>query len=162
MHYTEIVNKSAYNRGRAKDAHSHGILELSMLFRTIGNDKDGDDDRTDDVMAENEKFRIVADVIPFGISLVSKAGMHTYINPQFTEMFGYTLEDVPYRETSFEKAYPELSYRRNAQSRRFKNSSFRKLEPKKTLILNITCRDGSVKDVRIFPVRFKTGVTLTL
>lgn len=121
-----------------------------MLLWTIGNYRNGDNDRTDDVMAKSEKFRIFADVIPFRISLVSEADLHTYINPKFIEMFGCTLEDMPDRETSFEKAYPELSYRRNAKSRWFKNSSFRKPEPKKTLILNITCKDGSVKAVRIF------------
>lgn len=162
MHYTEIVGKSADNKEWAGEVRSHSPLELSALFQTTGNGRSDDIDAADNVPAESERFRMITDGVPFGVVLVNKDGLHTYANPKFSEMFGYALEDVPDRETWFEKAYPEVSYRHHVQSRWFRNFPFMKPEPGTELILNITCKDGSAKAVHIFPVQFNTGETLIL
>ena len=46
---------------------------------------------------EKEKFRILVEQLPMGVSIIkkSKEGHYEYINPKFIEMFGHTLEDIP-------------------------------------------------------------------
>jgi len=162
MHYTEIMSKSTDNKDKSKKISFTDPTGLSGLFQTINDTGHDADSTTCDFEAEREKFQIFIDSIPFGILLVDKNGFHTYLNPKFSEMFGYTLEDIPDRETWFEKAYPEASYRSYVQSRWLDNIDFIKPEEKKALMLNIACKDGSLKAIHIFPVQLKTGETLLL
>jgi diguanylate cyclase (GGDEF)-like protein/PAS domain S-box-containing protein len=48
---------------------------------------------------------------PVGISWCDAEGKIEYVNRQFTEMFGYTLDDVSDLETWIGKAYPVAGYR---------------------------------------------------
>ena len=49
---------------------------------------------------------------PHGISLVDNGGKYLYVNPYYTEITGYTLEDMPSKKEWFEKAYPDENYRK--------------------------------------------------
>ena len=42
-----------------------------------------------------EIWRIFMANSPIGVSLISRDGKYLYINPKFTEIFGYTMEYVP-------------------------------------------------------------------
>jgi diguanylate cyclase (GGDEF)-like protein/PAS domain S-box-containing protein len=48
---------------------------------------------------------------PVGISWCDAEGKIEFVNRQFTEMFGYTLDDLPDLETWLVKAYPDAGYR---------------------------------------------------
>jgi PAS domain S-box-containing protein len=159
MDYTENMNKSL---DKARKTSLTGSTDLSGLFQTIKDIEYDTGDIRPDILAERERFQMFTDSIPFGVALVNKDGFHTYLNPKFTETFGYELAEVPDRETWFEKAYPEISYRNYVRSRWLNNSEFRKPEEKRTLILNITCKNGSVKAIRLSPVQLKTGETLLI
>ena len=59
-------------------------------------------DITDRKWAESEKrenerlkFRTLVDDAPFGIVMIRKGNTYEYVNPKFTEMFGYELKDIP-------------------------------------------------------------------
>jgi PAS domain S-box-containing protein len=43
---------------------------------------------------EREKFRILVEEAPLGVSLIAKNGHYEYLNPRFIEIFGYTLEST--------------------------------------------------------------------
>lgn len=57
------------------------------------------------------RFRRMAEVTPFPIFIVNGEGRFTYINRRFTELFGYTLDDVPRDEGWLKNAYPALENR---------------------------------------------------
>jgi PAS domain S-box-containing protein/putative nucleotidyltransferase with HDIG domain len=100
--------------------------------------------RAEEALGESEEqFRLLADNAPFGISVMAPDRRFEYFNPRFTEIFGYTTEDIPDKDTWFEKAYPDAAYRKNIRS------------------LWETDRDKKVKigreNPRIFPVRCKNG-----
>jgi PAS domain S-box-containing protein len=162
MHYTEKMSKSIDSKDKSKTTSLTDPTGLSGLFQTINATGYDADSIACDFEAEREKFQIFIDSIPFGIVLVDKNGFHTYLNPKFSEMFGYTLEDIPDRETWFERAYPEASYRSYVRSRWLDNIDFIKPEEKKALVLNIVCKDSSLKTIHLFPVQLKTGETLLL
>jgi PAS domain S-box-containing protein len=61
--------------------------------------------------ASDELFRRLIEAAPFGIVVTSPAGVVEYINSAFTEMLGYTLEDIPDIEAWWQRAYPESAYR---------------------------------------------------
>ena len=47
------------------------------------------------VQNERNRFRTLSDNAPFGIMVIHRKGDFTYLNPKFTELFGYDLQDVP-------------------------------------------------------------------
>jgi PAS domain S-box-containing protein len=57
--------------------------------------------------ASEERFRLLADVSPFGLAVVAADETTEYVNPKFTEIFGYTISDIPNLESWFMKAYPD-------------------------------------------------------
>jgi len=65
-------------------------------------------DDTSAAKAHNSNyFESVAQHIPLGIAVVNEYQELEYLNPKFTEMFGYTLKDLPDIQTWYEKAYPD-------------------------------------------------------
>ena len=86
MHYTENMSKSL---DKTKKTSRRDPTDLSGLFQTIKDTEYDTEDITRDILAERERFQMFTDSIPFGIALVNKNGFHTYLNPKFTEMFGY-------------------------------------------------------------------------
>ncbi|MGA1844912.1 MAG: PAS domain S-box protein [bacterium] len=64
-------------------------------------------------LRENEeRFRTLVEDAPFGLSIMRQDGTFEYLNPRFTEIFGYTREDIPNKRIWFSKAYPDKRYRR--------------------------------------------------
>jgi two-component system cell cycle sensor histidine kinase/response regulator CckA len=63
------------------------------------------------LIESEERFRILSDNSPAGISLARPDGVFEYLNPRFTEIFGYTIEDIPDSETLLKKIFPNPSYR---------------------------------------------------
>ncbi len=109
---------------------------------------------------EKEKFRILTEDSPFGISLIGKKGEYKYINPKFIETFGYTLEDVPNGQAWFNKVYPDPKYRKQivtAWISDFKNPGSGETRPR---TFDVICKDGSKKVIRFCPVGIETGEQL--
>jgi len=89
------------------------VLSLSayITWQTIKNKKR----RTlaeDALRKEKETLSMILERTPHGISLVDNGGKYLYVNPYYTEITGYTLEDMPSKKEWFEKAYPDENYRK--------------------------------------------------
>ncbi len=61
---------------------------------------------------ERETLSMILERTPHGISLVDNDGKYLFVNPYFTKITGYMLEDIPSKEEWFEKAYPDENYRK--------------------------------------------------
>ncbi|MCJ7593194.1 MAG: PAS domain S-box protein, partial [Desulfobacterales bacterium] len=106
---------------------------------------------------ENEKFQLLVEASPFAVSIVDRKGGYTYVNPRFTEMLGYTLEDIPNGRAWFEKAYPDEAMRKKAMAdwiRDLKSFKPGKFRPR---TYSITCKDGSQKIVTVRSVTLEMG-----
>ena len=60
---------------------------------------------------EKEKFQMLLEFAPFGVMLVDGDGTFRYLNPTFTEMFGYQAAEIRSGREWFMLAFPDRTYR---------------------------------------------------
>ncbi len=106
---------------------------------------------TEDALRESEKrFRTLAEKAPIGISLMNSDLTFEYLNPSFTEMLGYTMDDLSGKREWFGKAYPDPAYRAELVSCWEKDLLG---NPKVGMVIDRTvtvcCKDGKSKIIRI-------------
>jgi len=88
---------------------SDNIVGFQSICRDITERK-----RTEEQLHTSEtRFRLLAEAAPFGLSVMAQDKSFDYFNPKFTEIFGYTKEDIPDKDSWFLKAYPDEGYRNN-------------------------------------------------
>ena len=114
--YVEDVRAEIASITRRMILISFGILAIIFLlslytiwqtFKTERHRKEAENE----LLKSEKMFRTLGQDAPFGISMLGSDHRFEYLNPKFTEIFGYTKEDLPDKETWFEKAYPDESYR---------------------------------------------------
>ncbi|TLS75956.1 diguanylate cyclase [Mariprofundus erugo] len=88
---------------------------------------------------------------PIGIGWSDANGTVEYVNRRFTELFGYTLGDLPDLSVWYQSAYPDPDYREKVvvpwQQAVALAHQEGTVPPE--LEVNVTCRDGSVRRVVI-------------
>jgi len=125
-----------------------GLLLFYNIRQTLAVEKERDE--AEEALRESEsRFRKLAETAPFGLTISDTEGEFEYINPRFTEIFGYTLKDVPDKKTWFEKAYPDLDYRKKVMQTWTRDSNDLQLKGGVSeRIFQVTCKDGSHKTIR--------------
>lgn len=102
-------------------------------------------------LLENQQgLRNLVDESPIPIAINTKDGTIEYLNREFTETFGYNIEDIPNVDRWFERAYPDENYREKTKNLWLTDIKKRLANEEKTSFeANITCKDGSVKFIQI-------------
>ncbi|MCE5262323.1 MAG: PAS domain S-box protein [Deltaproteobacteria bacterium] len=114
--------------------------------------------------AELERERSILSTIlkndPGGVVLIDHRGVFQYVNPEFTNITGYTLRDISTIDQWYQAAYPDPDYRqkvvqawkdgRTVQDRRW-DAEF-----------TITCKDGRTKDIEFRTAFIKDGEVTVL
>ncbi|WP_297325854.1 PAS domain S-box protein [Nitrosomonas sp.] len=101
-------------------------------------------------LRKNEaKFYAIIDSSPVPTAVNDEHQNITYLNKAFTQLFGYTVTDIPALADWWPKAYPDSEYRQwvtTAWARNLKKATREKtdFEP---LDLVIRCKDGSQRNV---------------
>ena len=105
-----------------------------------------------------EKFWIMANKAPWGLSVMNPDMSFEFINPEFTRIFGYTSEDVPDKHTWFSKAYPDPAYRHMVHSF-WKNdlAEIRRNGKQITRTFTVRCKNGENRIVRMKNLALKEG-----
>ncbi|MDD2358618.1 MAG: PocR ligand-binding domain-containing protein, partial [Thiovulaceae bacterium] len=88
---------------------------------------------------------------PIAIGWSNLNGKIEYINHQFTELFGYTLEDIPDIDTYYSKVYPDEDYRKNVILPWYNAviSAYENGTTPPEIEGNLTCKDGSQRHIVI-------------
>ncbi len=94
--------------------------------------------------------------VPDGLILVNSEARCQYLNPAFTRITGYTLEDIPSLEAWFERAHPNPVYRRDMQAMGEKLLR----GDQNTLVASVVCRSGKVRDIELRQAPIGRGCTL--
>ncbi|MCX7913908.1 MAG: MEDS domain-containing protein [Thermodesulfovibrionales bacterium] len=115
---------------------------------------------SEELRNEKERLQALLDQAPFGIAVIDQDGSFKYINPKFTEIFGYLLSDIPDGKTWFRKAYPDTAYR-NSVIKAWKDD-LKKSRPgeKRPRIFKVKCKDGLEKIINFIPVQLTSGENL--
>ena len=96
-----------------------------------------------------EKFRKLVQKTPLPLAFANRKGDVGYINDRFTEIFGYTREDLPTIEQWWLLAYPEESYRQWAREK-WEGAVGRSIQNGKDIEAGeyrITCKNGEERIV---------------
>ena len=113
--------------------------------------------RTEEALRQSEDiFRLLITSAPLPMSFANNKGEIEFINDRFKEIFGYTLTEVPTVMDWLNRAYPDREYRKQviktwdaAVKKGLDNRTY--IEP---AVYNVTCSDGSVRNVIISGITF--------
>jgi len=115
--------------------------------------------RAEEALRESEeRFRHLVEDAPFGLSLMHPDRTFEFFNQQFTKILGYTLEDLPDKDTWFLKAYPDPQYREQVVSAwKADLGEGVKAGEIKPRIFKVRCKDGRDKMMHFRAVPLKDG-----
>jgi len=109
------------------------------------------------LMESEDRFRFMADLSPFPISIIDAGGRYIYLNPKFSEVFGYALEDISHGRDWFRKAYPDPAYRRNVVTAWISDLQNRYIYGFRGREFQVVCKDGTIRTILFKPVSMKDG-----
>jgi PAS domain S-box-containing protein len=114
------------------------------------------------VRESEEKFRMLVEQSPLGISLIGEDGRYKYLNPRFEEMFGYTLDDVTTGTEWFSKAFPDERYRQKVMKAWSDYQRHPQIKPSRPHVYTVTCKNGSQKEINFKPLTIKNQGQLVI
>lgn len=106
---------------------------------------------------QEQRFKILSESAPYGLVMIDRDGTFLYINPKFTELFGYGADEVPNGKEWFRRAYPDPDLRHAAISTWVEDLSGSPPGQQRSRISKVTCKDGSKKIIHFRPVQLDTG-----
>jgi diguanylate cyclase (GGDEF)-like protein/PAS domain S-box-containing protein len=114
------------------------------------------------LQTEKEKFQILMEEAPLGVAIIGEDGRYKYINHKFTDIFGYTLQDIPTGSEWFHKAYPDEEYRKQVISTWVNETQKVRRGEVKPQTFTVTCKDGSEKVISFRPALLGSGEYLVM
>ncbi len=110
-----------------------------------------------DLKFEKDRFRRLAERAPLGIAMIGCNGHYQYLNPKFTEIFGYDEKDIPAVRDWFTLAYPDPRYRRKIVARWEQLATGQDIDRDDPPVYRVRCKDGSEKIIQFRAVRLRSG-----
>jgi len=107
---------------------------------------------------QRETFSTIFQKAPYGVALVDKDGTYLYINPEFTSLTGYTLEDIPTGRKWFHKAYPDPEYRRKVIAT-WKEDIVQKGAGR---VFSIACKNREAREIEFWSTLLDDGSTFIM
>jgi len=111
----------------------------------------------EDLAREQERFRVLVEESPFGVSIIDKSGQYQYINPKFTDLFGYSREDIPTGRDWFRLAYPDPVHRQAVVAKWKTAVAQTEVGEVRPQAFTVTCKDGGTKLIRFRPAKLANG-----
>lgn len=108
--------------------------------------------KTEKALQESEeRFRLIAELSPFPIAFIDSDDRYLYINKKFTEVFGYTLKDIPTGREWFSLAFPDPAYRKNVIATWKSDKENISKGKVRTRTFIVKCKDGTVREITFRP-----------
>lgn len=103
----------------------------------------------------DSRFRAFIEVSPVPLLVSDAQGNITYLNPKFTQVFGYTASDVPTLAHWWQRAYPDPAYREWVISTRREavKTAIQNQTDIAPVEANIVCKDGSQRTILATPAQ---------
>ncbi len=114
-------------------------------------------------LAESEElYRTLVDESPLGVALIDSEGRYRYLNQSFTDIFGYTLEDVPHGRDWFRHAFPDRRQRHRVITTWEMDQAASSTGQVRPRTFPVACKDGEVKEIFFRPVLLSSGSQLVI
>ena len=149
-----VPERVQQNKPRRK-AHSEALpLKSANLVALQQEHK-----RTEELLKKERKtfFRILQKA-PYGVILIDRNGRYVYVNPEFTTITAYTLEDVPTGRDLLHKAYPDPRYREKVRE------AWRTdiLQKGVTWVFSFLRGDGQTREIEFKPTLLDDGRVIVM
>ncbi len=112
----------------------------------------------DRLRRQRETFLSVLEQAPYGTVLLDGDGRCLYANGAFTQITGYTLDDIPTGRAWFRKAYPDETYRKKVIGAWKKDVAGGAM----TRTFRVLCKDRSLKEVEFKSAVLGDGRAVTM
>lgn len=148
--YNEIFRIKKPTDGEYRDIHSiaHYSKENNRVFGVI-HDITEALERERALRESEERFRLIIEENPVPMVLTDNNQDILSFNKKFTQLFGYSLEDIRTAEEWWNAAYPDENYRhqvQNSWNSEAENAMEEKGESQKQ-VWRISCKNGDIKEV---------------
>jgi len=154
--------KTLEKGGVAKKVPIETSDEIGRLARAFNDMSKTLRKRKRELRESEERYRILNEESPLGILLIDKNGCYRYTNPKFTEIFGYTCEDIPTGREWFKKAYPDREYRHQIISTWINDQKRHGIGESRPRTFRVICKNGKKKTIHFKPVTMKSGNQLVI
>ena len=137
----ELQKEIEHYKRVAAETGKKRLRDIDQLTRLVSELKDA----KEALSKEKEKFKILVEESPFGVALIGKNARYKYVNSRFTEILGYTLDDISTGRDWWGKAYPDKEKRALAMSmwvEDLKKFGPGEIRPR---TFSVKCKDGSEK-----------------
>lgn len=104
-----------------------------------------------------ERFIKVATTNPLPISILDGSGRYLYLSPRFTELFGYSLNDIPSGKEWFMHAFPDLAEQTLAKKTWKHDLTGSFSGDGQPRHFRVRCKDGNFKSILFMPVCLSGG-----
>jgi PAS domain S-box-containing protein len=108
---------------------------------------------------ERETFATILENALYGVGLIDKEVTYLYLNPEFTAITGYTLEDIPTGRDWMQKAFPDKEYRCKIIEAWKKDSESTGLISR---VFSVVCKDGGIKEIEFRPTLLADGRSIVM
>jgi PAS domain S-box-containing protein len=112
------------------------------------------------LQVQTQRFQNLCAHAPFGMVIIDKDGEFRYANPQFKEIFGYDLSDVPNGREWSQKAYPDRAYRHKTIAAWKEDLEGLAPGEKRSRVFEVTCKDRNRKIIQFRQVKLVAGENL--
>ncbi len=105
--------------------------------------------KTRELRDSAQRFRTFAELAPVGIVISDEYQNTLYASPKFTEMFGYTLDDMPSVDKWWSLAYPDPEFRAHVRQD-WQNAVAEAVRTHTEIVPReypVTCKDGSIRHI---------------
>ncbi len=107
---------------------------------------------------EKIRFQRVFDRLPMPIAISDNDDRNLYVNPKFTEILGYTIEDVPDTESWSKLAYPDPEYEEIVTAKTPDISS----TITRPRINEVKCKDGTIRSLQFQDISIDDNEFITI
>ncbi len=104
-----------------------------------------------------ELFSNIAEHSPFAIAIIDPSGRYSYINQNFSRIFGYTLQDFQTGREWFLLAFPDSHYRKKVIADWKKDLGCTAVGVPRSRAYTVRCRDGGEKEIFFRSVLLSDG-----